>query len=151
MKVSDVLLRLIGAKHLSCPNEIDVLAYTEDRLSRLGRSQLEQHFATCEDCRELLAVLGREPVEAGPPPPDKAVAEQTQRILNYIQEDERKRSGAARQSSAAAHSYVSSPKLAAGGFVISYPKLATLSLAVSAIAVTGVLLFTMRGAPADDA
>jgi tetratricopeptide (TPR) repeat protein len=137
--MSDVLLRLIGARDPNCPGEADVLAYSENRLSRFNRSRFEHHFAGCYDCRELLAFLGRESVEVGAQLADKAASEQTHRVLDYIQRDERQRSKPAHQPRAAA------------GFHISYPRLASVGLVIAAIAVASVLLFTMKEAPADAA
>jgi tetratricopeptide (TPR) repeat protein len=136
MRITPVLLRLIGSSIPGCPSEADLLAYSENRLSRVSRSQYEQHFAECGDCLELLAYLGREPLEVGQRLPDKAAAEQTGRVLSLIQADERKR-------------FTTTPqKRAAAGFYVSYFKLATVGLAISAIAVAGVLLLTRGQAPA---
>lgn len=139
MKISDVLLRLVGTRDSICPNEADILAYSEGRLSRLSRSRFEQHFATCDDCQELLAFAGRESLETGARLSDKAAYEQTHRVLNYIDQDERNLSKPAHQARGAAP------------FHISYAKLASVGVVISAIAVASVLLFTMKQAPADAA
>src|SRR5713101_2180273 len=113
MKMSDVLLRLVGGRDPNCPNEADVLAYSENKLSTRSRAQFERHFAGCNDCRELLAFLGRESDEMPAPLTGEGVSEQTSRVLAYIQRDERSRSKPARKARAAAGFYVSYPRLAA--------------------------------------
>ena len=139
MKISDVLSRLIGARDPNCPNEADVLAYSENKLSNRDRGRVERHFAECDDCRQVLAFLGRESEEASAPFTENAVSEQTDRVLAYIQRDERDRTKSARKARAAA------------GFYISYPKLASVGLLICAIAVGGVFLFTRDQSPADAA
>ena len=42
-----------------CPNEAQVLTYSEGKLSPRMRAELESHFATCNDCRSLLVLLTR--------------------------------------------------------------------------------------------
>jgi len=64
MRISDVLIRLIGARDPNCPNEADVLAYSEEKLSKRNRARVERHFAQCDDCRQVLAFLGRESEKA---------------------------------------------------------------------------------------
>ena len=139
MKISDVLVRLIGARDKNCPNEADVLAYSENKLSKRDRAGLERHFAECDDCRQVLAFLGRESEEAPAPFTEKAVSEQTDRVLAYIQRDERDGTKSAKKARGAA------------GFYISYPKLASVGLLICAIAVGGVFLFTRDQSPADAA
>ena len=73
MKISDVLSRLIGARDPNCPNEADVLAYSENKLSNRDRGRVERHFAECDDCRQVLAFLGRESEEASAPFTENAV------------------------------------------------------------------------------
>jgi tetratricopeptide (TPR) repeat protein len=138
MRISDVLIRLIGAEDPNCPNEADVLAYSENRLSPRNRAQLERHFSDCHDCLEVLAFLGRETSETPAPLSEEAVSEQTNKVLGHIRND-RGRS--------------ESPQKArpAGGFYISYPKLATVGLVVSAIAVAGILVIIRGQSPSDAA
>jgi tetratricopeptide (TPR) repeat protein len=139
MRISDILLRLIGARDPNCPNEADVLAYSENRLSTRSRAQVERHFADCHDCRQVLAFLGRESEEAAAQLTEEAVSAQTDRVLAYIQNDERNRSKPAQKARAAA------------GFYISYPRLASVGLVICAIAVAGVFMFTGGQSPADAA
>ena len=137
MKISDVLIQLIGARDPDCPSEADVLAYSENKLSPRNRAQLERHFVDCYDCRELLALLGRESEEAPDQVAEEAVAAQTARVLGYIRTDE------------LAHGKPATKRRAAAGFSISYPRLASVGLVVCAIAVAGVFLMTRDQAPAD--
>lgn len=137
MRISDVLLHLIGVRDPNCPNEADVLAYSENKLSTLRRVQIERHFADCDDCRQVLAFLVRESAEATAPVTEEAVSAQTNRVLAYIQNDERNRSKPARKARAAA------------GFYISYPRLASVGLVICAIAAGSVFMFTGGQSPAD--
>jgi len=139
MRISDVFIRLIGTGDPNCPQEADFLAYSEDKLSNRNRARVERHFAKCEDCRQILAFLGRESEEAPAPFTEKAACDQTDRVLAYIQQDERERTKPAKKARAA------------GGFYISYPKLASVGLLICAIAVGGVFLFTRDQSPADAA
>ena len=136
MRISDVLIRLIGARDPNCPQEADFLAYSEDRLSNRNRARVERHFAQCDDCRQVLAFLGRESEEAPAPFTEKAVSDQTDRVLAYIQKDERERTKPAKKARASV------------GFYISYPKLASVGLLICAIAIGGVFLFTRAQSPA---
>lgn len=138
MKISDVLLRLVGGRDPSCPNEADILAYSESRLPEHRRLQSERHFAGCDDCRELLAFLGRESDDLTGPISEESVSEQTRSVLAYIQKDERNRSKSAQKARAA------------GGFYVSYPKLASAGAAISAIAIA-CFLIPWGPSPADDA
>ena len=137
MRITDVLIRLVGASDPNCPNEANVLAYFEKKLPSHSRSRIERHFNSCVDCREVLAVLGRESDEAPARPTEEAINEQTNRVLAYIQNDERARTKPAQKARPAA------------GFYISYPKLATVGLVLSAIAITGIFFFTRGQSPAD--
>jgi tetratricopeptide (TPR) repeat protein len=139
MKMRNILFRLVGARDRHCPSEAEVLAYSENRLSRRSRARFERHFAQCDDCLELLAFLGRA-TEAPALLAQQAVSEQTNRVLALIERDERNRSKA-----------VDKERSAAGGFYISYPKLAAIGLVACALAVAGVLLITREQAPADAA
>jgi len=83
MRISDVLYRLIGVNRPGCPHESDILAYSENRLSASARSRLESHIAGCEDCREVLAFMGREVEKTGPVSAE-AISNQTARVLASI-------------------------------------------------------------------
>ena len=135
MKISDVLIRLIGARDPNCPNEAEVLAFSESRLSTRDRARVERHFANCHDCRQVLAFLGRE-VETPVAVTEEAVAEQTVKVLAYIQRDERNRSKPREKVRAAT------------GFYISYPRLAVVGLIICAIAATGIYVITRGQSPA---
>jgi hypothetical protein len=138
MIIRDVLIRLIGARDPNCPGEDQVLAYSENRLSSSGRAQLELHFANCSDCLEVLAFLGRDTRETAAPPTEEAVAEQTGRVLGYIRND------------TLSHREPEKKVKPAGGFYISYPKLATVGLVISAIAIAGVWGLIGGKSPSDE-
>jgi hypothetical protein len=137
MRIHNVLIRLIGARDPNCPREDQVLAYSENRLTSSRRAQLELHFANCSDCLEVLAFLGRDTLEASAPPTEEAVAEQTGRVLGYIRNDAVSRRELAKKVKPA------------GGFNISYPRLATVGLVISAIAITGVFILTGGQSPSE--
>lgn len=137
MRISDVLNSLIGTRYTNCPNEADVLAYAEDRLSPRNRAQIERHFANCHDCLEVVAFLGRQTHETPAPLTEEAVSAHTERVLGYIRNDIR---GSGEPVKA-----VPGPS----GFHISYPKLATVGVVISAIAVA--IIFTLTGQSPSDA
>ena len=137
MKIPNVLIRLIGAEDPNCPTEDQFLAYSENRLSSGRRAQLELHFANCADCLETLAFLGRDERETFAPPSEETISEQTARVLAYIQTGARSRREPERKAKPAR------------GFYISYPKLATAGLVISAIAITSVFLITGGQSPSE--
>ncbi len=139
MRISDALVRLVGAIDPNCPNEDDLFAYFENKLPARRRPQLARHFAHCDDCRELLALVGRESDKTPAPLTEEAVAEQTDRVLAYIQSDERNRSKPTQK------------ERSGGGFYISYPKLASVGLVICVIAVAVVFLLIRDQRPADAA
>lgn len=129
MRINDLLFYLIGARDTNCPEEADVLAYAENNISRRARTRLERHFARCEEgCRDLLAFLASEPEQASAPLTEKAVSEQTGRILAYIKADEPKP--------------VRKPQ-PIGGFSISYRKLASV-VSVMCVMVFAVTLYIVN-------
>src|SRR5689334_24842017 len=77
----------------ACPVEADLLNYKEDRLTPPERVRLERHFAACHDCRELLVLLARFPQEEVAQPPLSAaeIQQQTARVLQYVDADERRK------------------------------------------------------------
>ena len=84
-----------GSGRNACPHESEVLAYLERRSPAYGRSNLDRHFAECDDCREFLALFvkaSREPAEGYDSfmeaPYDAAVILQSARVLTMIKEDE---------------------------------------------------------------
>ena len=137
MKISEVLLLTFGAKDPKCPGEADVLAYSENRLSTRRRVRVERHFAECDDCRQLLSFLGQESVEKAPLHSRAEASEQTNRVLGYIRNDELNRTSSAQKAR---------PER---GLRISYPWLATVSLAVCAIVIAAGFLLVQRQAAAD--
>lgn len=79
---------------LPCPPESDILKYKESHLPTEVRERLEQHIAACQDCRELFVLLARFPEEeiAQQPPLSSAeIQQQTARIIQLIEEDERRK------------------------------------------------------------
>ncbi|MFY9558395.1 MAG: tetratricopeptide repeat protein [Blastocatellia bacterium] len=142
MKIRDVLIRLKGVRDPKCPNEADILAYYENKVSAATRVQLEQHFATCDDCMEALAFLGREFDAAAAPLAEEEVSVQANRVLAYIRDDERNHRMPAQKAQTAR---------AGSGFYISYPRLAAVGLVISAIAVAAVFWITTDQSPANAA
>lgn len=79
----------------SCPNEAEMLAYRESQLPAKKRSEIEKHLASCDDCRESLALFSG--LELNDPTTesrgiviaDSAVNEQVLRVLDLIEKDER--------------------------------------------------------------
>jgi Tfp pilus assembly protein PilF len=138
MKISDVLYRLIGVNRPSCPNEADILAYSENRLSSIARSRLESHLAGCEDCREILVFMGRE-VEKGAPISAEAVSKQTARVLGAIRDYE--------------HGSAKDERRVPVGFVprFSVPRLATVGLVMCAVLIAGIYLVMSNGSRPDAA
>jgi Flp pilus assembly protein TadD len=118
MRISDVLIRLISASDPNCPDEAIVLAYAENRLSPRRRFRIERHFADCHDCREILAFLGSEVDRLPAPVAEEVVSEQTNRVLAYIETDERNRGRSTQRTQTSSGFYLSYPRLAAAGLVI---------------------------------
>ena len=123
IKINDVLRRRLGARNPKCPSEVDVLAYSENKLSTRRRVRIERHFAECDDCRPLLTLLGQESVEKQPPLSQAEVTEQANRVLGYIRNDERNRTSSTQNTRPV------------GGFQISYPKLAIVASIICAIVI----------------
>src|SRR5437868_13655506 len=75
-----------------CPPEADILKYKENHLPTKVRARLEQHFAACDDCRELLVLLARFPEEeiAEPPLSSAEIQQQTARVIQLIEEGDRR-------------------------------------------------------------
>jgi tetratricopeptide (TPR) repeat protein len=139
MRISDVLFRLISARDPNCPDEGIVLAYAENRLSPRRRSQIERHFADCHDCREILAFLGREVDRLPASLAAEAVSEQTNRVLAYIQTDERNRSRSTQRTKTSA------------GFYLSYPRLAAVGLVICAMLAGAIYVIIRSQSPTEDA
>lgn len=84
--------RRLGAQ--PCPPEADILKYTEKHLATNARARLEQHFAGCQDCRELLVLLARfsdEEVTQQPPLSSADIQQQTARIIQLIEANENRK------------------------------------------------------------
>lgn len=114
-----------------CPNEAQILTYSEGKLSPRMRTELESHFAICNDCRSLLVLLTRfnnEPFENVTPISEDGVKKQTARILTFIENDEQRRNTARRQDDR--HVPIPGEKK---GFFVPYPQLAMVALVICAI------------------
>jgi hypothetical protein len=137
-----------------CPHEADILAYSEDRLSQRRREQLEGHFLCCDDCRAFLALFAHSCDDATEPDirplTDKAIKNQTARVLTYIKEDEFNRRKAEGNKQ---------PVEAMGGGLFTFNRqggatrsftssrqMAGITLMICAVAV-GTLYFTMGSEP----
>ena len=156
MSLIDSLQRLIGRRNragkqapLICPNEAEILRFSENRLAKGRRAELFRHFTLCGDCRELLVFLTRfQPEELKPAETlsHEAVRQQTARILNLIEDDERKR----RERPA-----VPAPRgdlvQARKGFFLSYPQLAAVALAVFTFTVGGIYWLPRSETPEKEA
>lgn len=156
MNVIDSLQRLMGRKNrageqapLNCPNEAEILRFSEKQLTRGRRKELTRHFTACGDCRDLLVFLRRfqpealEPAEALSP---EAVRQQTARILILIENDERQRRE--RASVSGPHGDRARERR---GFFISYPQLAAMALAVFTFTVGGIYWLTRSEKPEQEA
>lgn len=88
MSLRETFRSITGRGQIICPDEAEVLTYLDRRLSANNRARLERHFANCDDCRELLVVIGRQSAETSAHIPDETVQEQTSKVLNLIHSDE---------------------------------------------------------------
>ena len=93
MRISDAILRFVGAVDPNCPSEDALFAYIANRSPARNRVQMERHFAQCDDCRELLALVAREPEQTSSPLTDQAINEQTDKVLTYIRSERTRQSG----------------------------------------------------------
>lgn len=132
MSLSETLRSLTGRRHVTCPDEAEVLGYLESRLSALNRARLERHFANCDDCRELLVVAGRRFAETPAPLADETVREQTSKVLSLIYSDELNRTKPKRRLRMFP------------GLDVSYLRFGAAALTICAIAVIAVV-FLSRG------
>jgi tetratricopeptide (TPR) repeat protein len=154
MNLIDSLQRLIGRKNragkqtpLICPNEAEILRFSENRLAKSRRAELLRHLTECGDCRESLVFLKRFQLEEIKPSETlshEAVRQQTARILILIENDERKR----RERPA-----VPAPRgdLVREGFFLSYPQLAAVALAVFTFTVGSIYWLTRGETPEKEA
>jgi tetratricopeptide (TPR) repeat protein len=156
MSLIDSLQRLIGRKNragkqapLICPNEAEILQFSENRLVKSRRVELLRHLTACGDCRESLIFLKRFQLEELKPSETlshEAVRQQTARILILIENDERKR----RERPA-----VPAPRgdlvHARKGFFLSYSQLAAIALAVFTFTGGSIYWLTRGEAPEKEA
>lgn len=122
-----------------CPDEAEILNYLEGKISPRGRSEMENHFACCSDCRELLVLFIKIPDEQvegydanAASISEDGVKKQAARILAFIENDERRHRPAGRQPARAQASK------GREGIYVSYPVLASLALIICAIAAGAV-------------
>lgn len=139
MRISLTLRNLMSLRQTVCPDEADVLAFFESRLSVRNGARLERHFTGCDDCRELLVVLGRESAETREPLALEATREQTNRVLSLIHIDELNRSKPEYK------------RRTSRGFEVSYLRLAAAALIICTIAIVAVVLLSRGQKPADAA
>lgn len=132
-----------------CPDEAEILNYLEGEKSSRSRAELENHFAGCSDCRELLVLFIKipdEPVEdygaSLAPPSDDLVKKQTARILAFIKNDELLHSQTASKQQTCAETGKRRE-----GIYIPYPVLASLALIICAIGVTSIFWLTTDHRP----
>jgi Flp pilus assembly protein TadD len=131
----------------ACPTEAGILKYAEDKLSPPERARLERHFAACHNCRELLGLLVRFPekeMTTQPPLSAAEIQQQTARVLQYIEADERNK---------AAHANDNVPVVAppkGRGFRLR-TQFAVAGLLVGALVVGGVYLLTRRESATESA
>lgn len=137
MRIRETLSSLIGRGQTACPDEAEVLAYFESRLSIRNRAHLERHFAWCDECRELLVVLGRESAEAHATPPDEVVQEQTARIISLIRSDDLNRSTPKQNR----RTFL--------GFDVSYANVAVAVVILCTIAIVGIVLLNRGPKPVE--
>lgn len=130
-----------------CPPEADILNYKENHLPAKARARLEQHVAACQDCRELLVLLARFPEEeiAQQPPLSSAeIQQQTARIIQLVEADERRK--AAR---AAGHQPSPVPQ---PGWVFRYgAELGVAAVMVCALVIGGLYFVTHNESPTQSA
>lgn len=128
----------------SCPTELDVLQYTENRLPAKARAGLDLHFAACQDCRELLAVLARFPekeIVEQPALSSAEIQQQTARVIQLFDESERRGTTGDR--------VVLGPRT---GWAVRYrSQLAPAAVVIFALLVGGVYLTASREPATDSA
>jgi hypothetical protein len=92
------------ATHLNgvanCPQEVDLLAYFENRLAAKSEAQIYQHISSCNHCIEFLAMFAQiseetQESESHPPfaatqQPDPSVEKMAADVLEMIEQDELK-------------------------------------------------------------
>lgn len=138
----------------ACPDEADLLALTEDRLSESRRGLMEKHLAGCDDCRDTLALFAHcssdDALDSSfEQMSEAAITKQAARVLAYINQDtEQQEARKIRRpiagQTAQAGQEMAGQALAAGtatraGIYISFRQLAVAALLVCAV--TASVLF----------
>jgi hypothetical protein len=141
MSFIDSIYNMFGGEKADpqCPLEAEILAYSESNLQGRERAKLERHFVTCNDCRDLLVLLAQfndKPLESPGPLAESEVRNQTAKILNFIEADERKRAETAGQ-------IIKPVSREREGIFISYSQLATAALFICAIGL-GIFYLSTR-------
>jgi tetratricopeptide (TPR) repeat protein len=122
-------------KEMSCAREAEVLAYWESEGTARDRGEVEAHISSCDDCRELLAILAKSARSPfGTTPSGEQVLHQVERIKDYIGKD------ATRGAAAVAARPTAGKR--SSGFFISFPQLAAAALVVCAVGIGAIFLAT---------
>jgi tetratricopeptide (TPR) repeat protein len=138
MKLIDTVTGLFRPRDPGCPDEADVLAFSENTIPTNRRNNLQRHFSQCTDCQETLAFLGRETVDPVAITNQEASL-QTDRVLSYIQKDAR------------TYSPSSKKREFSPGFHMYFPRFASVGLIICAIAAGFVFIVTRGPAASDEA
>lgn len=95
MSLNDLINRLWSKTASSdavtkCPQESDLLAYIENRLSIKKSDRLEGHFVSCDDCRESLTLFARISSDqtASEPVSSQEIKDQTASVIALIKQQE---------------------------------------------------------------
>lgn len=157
MSLFNSLYRLVGRTGASpapkpdplpgtlCPDVADIFIYMEGRASSRLRAELESHFASCNDCRELMALFIQVPDEkiegfdaSLAPLSDNGVKKQAARVLAFIENDENRPIKPVTR-----HSPYAEAARKREGIYVSYPVLAAVAMIICAIGV-GVMFWLTR-------
>ena len=115
--------------------------------ARQRRTRLEPHFAACHDCRELLLLLTRFPEEeiaAQPPLSAAEIQQQTARVFQYVEADERRRAERAADN-------LPLPVQRPGWAFRHRAQLATATVVICALVVVGRYVITSPESPTESA
>lgn len=79
-----------GGDVTECPQELDLLAYINGKLSDRKSEQLESHFVGCDDCRESLTFFAKvsSDTTALEPVTSQEIKEQTASVIALIKQSE---------------------------------------------------------------
>jgi hypothetical protein len=138
-------------KITQCPDESELLAYAEKRLSPKRRAVLEAHMADCDDCRESLVLFARisgegiENVEAlDMSTSGDLVHRQTEKIFSLIARDEAEQTASGIRQQRLKEERVKPER---SGFFASYAQLAfAATLVIVAAVAIGYLMTDQRKA-----